>query len=406
MASRRDQTTQFIRDAACRELIEHGHAALTMDGIARRSFVSVGSVYARYQNKSAVLHDLALHLVAPALSGAGDAVTQIAEGEIGLAVLLRSITGDQRVDDAVHALVELALASRHDPSLADQVGDLTQTLASLLQVDHPDVVLREGLRWFLVAAVFGKCVLNGAGCSIPPLWPSLARFVEGLLASEGNVDRGGRPTPDVARTRVEVPVPSSPRPRVEDELADSLAGATREELARAGLIGANISAIARRSGVTTGAVYRRYRSKGELVNDAVVRELDASRYGWTVDFVSSLVDPESARTAGDVLADRLSAMLDDEAWVLTTLEMLAAAHIDSDVRETLSSQVHSAASSRSRMFEDLRDIGVVQADIDPHLLGWLIQLVPAGGRVLSAIGMPIGEDELRRSINAVVDAIV
>lgn len=404
MTTRREQTTHFIRDAAGRELIDRGHAALTMEGIARRSYVSVGSVYARYPNKSAVLHDIAENQVAPSLDWIGDVENDDGVGEIDLGAMLRAVTADHGVDAAVHCLVELALASRHDSSLVDPVHRLVARFSALPRLDHPDDSLRAGMRWFVLATVVGKYVLTGAGCTIPPVWMSFARFIDGLLTADGRVDRAGRTGVDPAR--VEVSVPASPEPRVDDDLAESLAGATREELAKSGLIGANLSTIARRSGVTTGAVYRRYRSKGELVNDTVVRELDQSRYGWTAEFVSSLVAPGSARSAGDVLAAQLSTVLADESWVLTTLEMLAAARIDPDVRETLSTQVHNAASARARMFEDLRDLGVLHDEIDPHLLGWLIQLVPAGGRVLSAVGIPIDEVHLRRSINAVVDAIV
>lgn len=413
MTTRREQTSHFIRDAAGRELVDRGHAALTMEGIARRSYVSVGSVYARYPNKSAVLHDIAENQVAPTIEwiGDGESTEPAGEnpgstGEVGLGAMLRAITADHGVDAAVHSLVELALASRHDQSLVDPVHGLVARFASLPRLDHPDDSLRAGMRWFVLATVFGKYVLTGAGCTIPPVWASFSRFIESLLAADGRVDRAARGAIGIDPARVASRLPESPEPRVDDDLAESLTGATREELAKSGLAGANLAAIARRSGVTTGAVYRRYRSKGELVNDTVVRELDQSRYGWTVDFVSSLVEPGSARTAGDVLAAQLSTVLADESWVLTTLEMLAAARIDPDVRDTLSTQVHNAASARARMFEDLRDLGVLHDEIDPHLLGWLIQLVPAGGRVLSAVGIPIDETHLRRSINAVVDAIV
>ena len=56
---------------------------------------------------------------------------------------------------------------------------------------------------------------------------------------------------------------------IEDPLGDRLLAAAAAEFAARGYAGARVAEIARRAGVTTGAIYSRYRGKTDLLAAAL-----------------------------------------------------------------------------------------------------------------------------------------
>lgn len=385
MDNRRNTTTSFIRDAALRELNATGHSVLTMEGVARASFCSIGSVYARYDNRSALFADLLETVISPVVRGLGS-------GEADRAGTL-SAAMEGEAADAVRALVELALSSRHDPALRDAARASVAALADAIDTEG-----HEGIRWLVLAVVLGCHFLTAAGCDVPPMAHDLDVFVSRMI------DRAGS-TPVVASAQIPVRNPVSPAPKSDDDVAEALSAEARRALAEKGITGANLKTIAERTGVTTGAVYRRYESKNELINDAVVRELSPKRYEWTAALAGAFAG-ENERTPADVLTDQVLALLSNREHALATLEMIHAARVDHRVRDTLTTQFANAAESRRIMFEQLRDAGAAQPDINCTLMGWLIQTAPAGARILLSLDMETSEDDLRGGLQAVVGAIL
>jgi AcrR family transcriptional regulator len=187
-------------------------------------------------------------------------------------------------------------------------------------------------------------------------------------------------------------------------VSESLARATTRALAEKGVARANLKDIAADSGVTTGAVYRRYDSKNDLVRDAVVRELSPSRYEWTERFVAAYAGT-NGESAGDILADQVLALLSDRERALATLEMIHAARVDPAVRRTLTDQFHAAADARTALFAGFVEAGAVSDAVNPVLIGWLIQTAPAGGRILVSLDVTVPEESLRRGLRSVVSAL-
>jgi AcrR family transcriptional regulator len=105
--------------------------------------------------------------------------------------------------------------------------------------------------------------------------------------------------------------PGRPRRRATD---DAITRAARDLLAERGFQGATIEAIAVRAGVGRNTIYRRWRSKEELVADAL-RELtsDLDPYGdddlysllldWLRDFTRTFSDPLLGRLLAGVLGE-------------------------------------------------------------------------------------------------------
>ncbi len=388
--SRRQYTTGFIREAVLDELCEHGHAALTMESIARRSFSSIGSVYARYPNKAAAMNDVLDNVVVPALRN-----VQLAPGATVLGWVLES----HEAFRAINALVEMALYARHCDDIDRAPSILIDTCRTHVKVTGPDGATDDGLQWLVSSVLIGHVVLGGIGCHLPAIDADLDRLVTMACNPAPTFDRRVTRKGELSAT-----VPLSPAPNAVDAVAQSLAHATSEELAEAGMSGANIRRIASRSGVTTGAVYRRYTSKGELVRDALIRELGPHRYRWTDEFIDALAQPGAGHSSGDVLADQMFSLLNDRTKTLSTLEMIHSARTDAHVRETLVSQIEAAAESRAELFRALAEAEERVPVIPPSLMGWVIQLAPAGARVLTALGDPPCEDAVRRALHNVMNS--
>ena len=94
---------------------------------------------------------------------------------------------------------------------------------------------------------------------------------------------------------------SAGRPR-DPRLDRSILAATRDLLGEVGYAKTTISAIARRSGVATPAIYRRWSSKEEIVEEAVfgvqdattpasTEDLTADLKTWALMFLGQLADP-------------------------------------------------------------------------------------------------------------------
>ncbi|MEY4366051.1 MAG: Bacterial regulatory protein tetR family [Actinomycetota bacterium] len=387
MGNRRNQTSDFIRDAALSELVRAGHSALTMESIARASYSSIGSVYARYAGRSALFADLLASRVAPALE-------RLSEGSGSLESRLSAALADDGIGAVIRALTELALAARHDVEIRGDARRLVGGLVDML-AENED----EGIRWLVAAVVLGRQFLVGVGCTVPPIAADLARFVRTMSERIDEPHHAGAlsPPPDP-------PIPDSPEPKTRDAVAESLSRSTARMLAEKGITGANLKEIAADSGVTTGAVYRRYGSKNELVRDTVVRELSPRRYEWTERFVAAFAGTIDD-SPGDILADQVLTLLSDRDHALSTLEMMHAARVDTAVREVLTNQFHAAAAARTAMFAQFADAGAVSETVNPLLMGWLIQTAPAGGRILVSLDMTIPEESLRRGLRSVVSAL-
>lgn len=386
--SRRHYTTGFIREAVLDELCEHGHATLTMESIARRSYSSIGSVYARYPNKIAAMNDVLDNIVVPALDDVEQSSTVL-----GWAFKSESTMR------ALTALVEMSLCSRHSNDLHGAPSILIDACRRHVMVSSDDGIPDVGLRWLVSSVLIGLVVLKSVGCDIPSIDSDLHTLV--IRASNPSVL-------DVRRVQnrndLTATVPTSPAPSAADDVAHSLAHATTEELAEAGMSGASIRRIAGRIGVTTGAVYRRYTSKGELVRDALIRELGPHRYMWTDEFIDALTQPTAERSPGDVLADQMFALLNDRTKTLSTLEMIHSARIDEKVRETLVVQVEAAADSRAQLFRAVAEAEERTPEVAPGLMGWVIQLAPTGARVLTALGDSPCEDSVRTALQNVMNS--
>ena len=175
---------------------------------------------------------------------------------------------------------------------------------------------------------------------------------------------------------------SGPGDELDGSIRTRLLDAAARVFAREGYEGTKISDIVREGGLSTGAVYGRFRSKNELLRMAVVE-----RAGHAVELGAS----EGARVA-DLLArsarKTAGTLSDDEA---VRLEAFVAARREPEVARAL---LEAAADWRERVqplvdaaFED----GTLSSELDPGAVVFLVRTVGLGLLLQRAAGMPAPE---------------
>jgi AcrR family transcriptional regulator len=179
--------------------------------------------------------------------------------------------------------------------------------------------------------------------------------------------------------------PGRPRRRSAD---DAITSAALDVLAERGFQGATIEAIAERAGVGRNTIYRRWRSKEELIADAL-RELTTDFDVWRTDDLYSLLLNwlrDFSRTFSDPLLGRLLAGVLGELQRNPVFADVYAERVVRPRRDALLGRLR-----------DAQDRGELRADVDVEyvadLLGGavLLRLLPLG---LPAVGETYAEELL------------
>lgn len=164
-----------------------------------------------------------------------------------------------------------------------------------------------------------------------------------------------------------------------DEVRERLLDAALRVFARQGYAGTKINDIVREAGLSTGAVYGRFRSKEELLREAVVtRSARAAQPGearWKR--VAELIE-HNAELRDEPLTDAEAVRL--EAIVAARREPeVAAAVVEAQQRwrELVQPLVERAVSD-----------GTVAADVDPEAVLFLVRTVGLGLLLQRGAGMP------------------
>ncbi|MGI8662682.1 MAG: TetR/AcrR family transcriptional regulator [Acidimicrobiales bacterium] len=143
-----------------------------------------------------------------------------------------------------------------------------------------------------------------------------------------------------------------------DHTRDRLVAAAAEVFAEKGYDRAGVQEIARRAGLTTGAIYGRFTGKAELllaaIEDNTTDELDELFNEHRFDGQASTI----LRTVGSHL---VTPTPDDPDEGALLLEAFVAARRDDDVRQLLS---HILA-SRGSLLAELVEVAKVEASVDP-----------------------------------------
>lgn len=171
-----------------------------------------------------------------------------------------------------------------------------------------------------------------------------------------------------------------------EDTRQRLLDAAAEVFATEGYAGAGISAIARRAGLSTGAIYSNYRSKAELLAEAI-----RSR---TPDELERLLGPEGAGSVAAAIAGRgasLQRRAPDHAPLL--VEAVVAARRDPEVATALSEQIGRREALLAELIRAAQRNGEVDPDLPADAVTRLCLMVGLGSLLVSALDLPPTDDD-------------
>jgi AcrR family transcriptional regulator len=165
--------------------------------------------------------------------------------------------------------------------------------------------------------------------------------------------------------------------RAADPLREQLLDAAARVFARQGYDGTRILDIVREAGVSTGAVYGRFRSKNELLREAVVsRSIER-------------MPPEGTDRVADLLVRgatvRHRSLSDAEAM---RLEALVVARREPDVAQALADAETELHRRVAPLVQAAVDDGTVAPDLDPEAVFFFVRIVSMGLMLHRGSGLP------------------
>ena len=318
-----DPTTLRLLNAAADEFIERGYAAARVSEVARRCGMTTGAVYSRWPRKPdvfvAALEDIFQQLLSSRrLKPVGPAGTQPSEVIALLGVNLRASGGPREV--MVQAFGSARNNQRVREAVAGFINDEARQLGGIIDrakenglVDAEGATVAQAL--LCQAASIGAPLLLSAGLAdrYIPSQQDWNYVLERMIGVVGAV----APVTPVLQVRHVPSVPTSglavggPDPRIgSSETTRQLLEAAAAEFVEHGYDGAVIGDIARRAGVTPGAVYARWSDKSavmvaaldlifeQLLPDRRLGEMGIGELAVSDIFVcwgTSVLDPDPAR---------------------------------------------------------------------------------------------------------------
>jgi AcrR family transcriptional regulator len=166
-----------------------------------------------------------------------------------------------------------------------------------------------------------------------------------------------------------------------DETRDRLVDAATQVFAEQGYDGARTSEIARRAGLSTGAIYSQYETKAELL-------LEAIRCGAPSELQRLLEGDGDGRTLPDVF-EMLGVGLPERSGNVASIivEALVASRRDARVAEVLAGAANEREAVLSRLIEHGQQTGEVAPDLPPDAVAHLCLMLVLGNVVAQTIGL-------------------
>ncbi|MEO7556620.1 MAG: helix-turn-helix domain-containing protein [Acidimicrobiales bacterium] len=171
-----------------------------------------------------------------------------------------------------------------------------------------------------------------------------------------------------------------------DVTRDKLVSAAAEVFAEKGYDRAGVQEIARRAGLTTGAIYGRFTGKAELLHAAIedhtTDELDELFNQHRFEGQASAI----LRTVG---AHLVTPTCDDPDEGALLLEAFVAARRDDDVRGLLADIIEARATVLAQLIETAKSDGTIDAALDTESLVTFCHALGLGFLLFDAIAKPL-----------------
>lgn len=179
----------------------------------------------------------------------------------------------------------------------------------------------------------------------------------------------------------------------DDPLGGRLLAAAVVEFAERGYAGARVAEIARRAGVTTGAIYSRYRGKAELMAEAIEWATDDEFDRLFTDHRFEGRMEDILRIAGRHLIDRDDAGDGPDAGGGLLLESFAAARHEDDVARLLRTHLLERHERLRNVVDSAKTTGGIDPGIDTTALVTFCYALGLGFLLLEVVNLPVPDRE-------------
>jgi TetR/AcrR family transcriptional repressor of uid operon len=181
-----------------------------------------------------------------------------------------------------------------------------------------------------------------------------------------------------------------------NDITDRLLTAAIEVFTERGIEKAGVALIARRAGLTTGAIYSRWEGKQELLLDA----LDVVLMQQIAQLLAVGPDASAADVLGSLGADLMHREFSGDALMLEALVM---ARRDPAFRTTLRDRMADEESHFAALIDNGKDAGIIDPALSTRAILTLCQAISLGFVVMGAIEKPTADAD---EWNAVIDRLV
>ena len=165
---------------------------------------------------------------------------------------------------------------------------------------------------------------------------------------------------------------------------NNLIEAAAEVFAERGYDGAGVAEIARRAGVTTGAIYSRYRGKAELLFEALDYALE--------NHLDGILASSHQNSPADILSSLGSSLLnkhgDQDALLL---EAIVASRRDSELSEMLRRRFEDQGMRLAKIIEEAKSDGLFDPTIDTKAIVTFALSINLGFAIFRTMDTPIPE---------------
>ena len=184
---------------------------------------------------------------------------------------------------------------------------------------------------------------------------------------------------------------------VSDDLTERLLRAAAEVFASQGYEKARVAEIARRAGVTTGAIYSRYSGKAELLLDAVDHHVP----GELAALLSGAGSRDSAVDVLSQLGSHLVDELDESAGLF--LEAVVAARRDPELADRLRHKVEDEDARLGKLVDEAIADGLFDPELDRLAIVRVAHAIGFGMVLTRSMGLDLPPPD---DWTAVIDRII
>mgnify|MGYP006271095121 CR=1 FL=1 len=372
-----------LLDGAAAELRRVGFDAMALTAIATRCGMATSAIYNRFPTKAALVAALIAERIEPCL---GNQVDRAASD-------FWSGTSDPSpIDlDQLGVIAELLLAARHDATIREPVHGFIRrhceiALDARAQGESRGLV-RSGQDprvqvLFRAARWIGNYVCGLA--SAPPERGSMA--IDELMRRTLLDLPTDTPLPieEPSSRRVAPPMPTRDD-HTHDAICAALVDAAADVFADKGYEAATVSDIARRAGLTTGAIYNRFDGKADLMTEVIINEIGPNAQHRGFDLIGTLAaSSQLSNAALDVILEHF----DDDTNVRDRGLRLAsrdAARREPQVAAVIGPIQDNVMVSMADFVRTAQGEGLIRHDVDPEAVVWWVVANPLGISLLRGV---------------------